>query len=167
VVDQEWYAFGEVVLDRILGLSRAEAASIYFRTRPPLVKEVRRQLGLPPYLTIEMTNDTPRMVATIDQYVILKTNRLYNITSATYDVPESCNQLVLTTYDLSVQDILRLHRLIRGYPELASEPKLVERLEADLAHLTILRQRFPELDLLFIQYETLSRWRHITSESEK
>jgi hypothetical protein len=67
--------------------------------------------------------------------------------------------LKLTTYELTAEDILRLNRLVKGYPEINVPASLSGFLTAGEEHLESLRSRFPEVEILFTQYATISRWR--------
>ena len=154
-----WYAHGELVLDRLLGVARSEVASITSTSYPiPTPSLVRSKLCLAPHLSIEITNRPSRCVCTLDEIVWLESGELYDMGKC--DVYRARDlTLELTTYEVGAEDILRLDRLLRGYPEIITPAQLVEFLASGVRHLESLRKRFPELESLFVRYETITRWR--------
>ncbi len=154
-----WYAYGEIVVDRLIGVDRCEVASVACPETPiPAPRLVRSKLRLPPHLSIEITNTRPRRVCTLDDTVWFGDRNLYDIRSGSVYLPHEL-MLELTTYDLIAEDILRLHRLLNGYPEIEASALLVDFLGSGVAHLETLRSRFPEVESLFVRYATIARWR--------
>ena len=153
------YGYGEFVIDRLIGVVRCEVASIAWTSGvapPPSL--VRSRFGIAPHLSVEITNKPPRRVCTLDDVVWLDNGELYDIGRSDVYEPQDL-ALKLTTYELTAEEILRLNRLIKGYPEITAPTSLVEFLAAGVEHLESLRSRFPEVEVLFTQYATISRWR--------
>lgn len=153
------YGYGEFVVDRLMGVARCEVASIAWTSGavpPPSL--VRSRFGIAPHLSVEITNKPPRRVCTLDEVIWLDNGELYDIGRCDMYEPQDL-ALKLTTYELTAEDILRLRRLIKGYPEIVAPTLLVEFLAAGVGHLDSLRSRFPEVEALFTQYTTISRWR--------
>ena len=159
VLDASWYAYGELVLDRLLGVARSEVASISSGSYPiPTPSLVRAKLGIAPHLSIEITNLPPRRVCTLDEIVWLESGELYDM--GIFDVYETRDLILeLTTYEVCAEDILRLDRLLKGYPEIIAPAPIVEFLESGVRHLESLRSLSPELASLFVRHETITRWR--------
>lgn len=100
----------------------------------------------------------PRQVCTLDKIVWLESGELYDMDK--FDIYKTRDlRLELTTYELDAEDIFRLDRLLRGYPEIIAPAPLVDFLESGIRHLKSLRRRFPEVESLFVRHETITRWR--------
>lgn len=157
--EPEWYAYGEIVIDRLISVDRCEIASVAC-SRPPIPVPwlVRSKLHLPPHLSVEITDTRPRRACTLDDIGWLGDRNFYDIRSGRAYLPDEL-RLELTTYDLVAEDILRLYRLVNGYPEIQAPALLVDFLASGVAHLDSLRLRFAEVESLFVRYATIARWR--------
>jgi hypothetical protein len=154
-----WYVYGELVIDHLLGVARSEVASVAFTSQPiPTPSVVRSRLGLAPYLSVEITNKPPRAICTLDEIVLLESGELYDVGRCDAYVVRHL-ELKLTTYEVGAEDILRLNRLLKGYPEIAVPTELVNFVTAGVGHLESLRSRFPEVGSLFARHATTTRWR--------
>src|SRR5260370_23901082 len=92
-----WYGFGELVVDRLVGVARCEVATIAWLWGPgPSPSEVRSKLGVRPHLSIEITNSPPRRVCTLDEIVWLQGGELYDIGKCSVYSPDKLT-LTLTT----------------------------------------------------------------------
>lgn len=153
-----WYVYGEFVLDQILKTQRSETVNVYAPAVAPSPEVVRTSLNVPRALAIEITTMKPPIVCTLDEIVLMPDGELYDFgTHSTY----AGDHLVLevVTYNLSTDDILRLYRLYLDFPEIEFKPGLVGYLEASFTYLQSLRQRFEDLELLFLRHAPFTRWR--------
>jgi hypothetical protein len=157
-VFDNWYIYGEYVIDKILGTARSEVVNVY-SPLPPLSPEiVRRSLHVPRTLTIEITTTEPRSICTLDEIVLLPGGELYERgTNSTYTGDNLILELV--GYDLTADDILRLYRLYLDFPEIEFEPALTAYLHASFTFLQSLRHRFEGLELAFLRHTPFTRWR--------
>ena len=89
---------------------------------------------------------------------MLESGEVYDIWERRPGPPTELS-LELETYDLTAEDLIRLDRLHKGYPELVVDSFVSDRLAADLRHLESLRPRFSELESLFMRYAPMSAWR--------
>ena len=119
---------------------------------------MRSRFEVAPYLPLEITNKPPRRVCTLDDVVLLDNSELYDTNRCDLYEPKDL-ALKLTTYELAAEDILRLNRLTKGYPEINIPTSLARFLAAGVEHLESLRSRFPEVESLFVQYAAFSGWR--------
>jgi len=162
-----WYGYGELVIDQLMGVARCEVATIAWTSGPsPAPSLVRSKLDIAPHLSVEITNAPPRRVCTLDDVVWTDNGELYDIGRSCAYEPRDL-ELKLTTYELTAEDILRLNRLVKGYPEIVAPAPLAEFLAAGVTHLKSLRMRFPEVESLLAQYVTISRWRVHDNHAEQ
>ena len=101
-----------------------------------------------------------RRVCTLDDVVYLEGGGLYDL-SARHDCEPADLVMTLTTYNLLADDILRLSRLLKGYPEISADEYLRAFLAAGVAHLEALRSRFSDVGFLLAKYATITRWRSL------
>lgn len=153
------YGYGEFALDRLIGVARCEVATIAWITDSiPAPAIIRQIFDVTPHLSIEITNKPPRRVCTLDDVVLLENGELYDLGRSDAYEPQRL-ALRLTSYELTAEDILRLNRLIRGYPEILVSDVFAKFLRAGVDHLDSLRSQFPEVGSLFNQYRTITGWR--------
>ena len=157
LTSEDWYIYGECAIDRMLGTSRAETIQVFARGAPPAAVTVRTRLGNHS-MSVEITDSAPRPVCTLDEVVLTPSGELCDVVTGEH-ITQKRTELKIVTFDLAPSDILRLHRLRAGYPEISFEPGLAEYLEASFEYLRSLRHRFEELELLFLQNAPFTRWR--------
>ena len=148
-----WLAFGDFVIDRLLGCSRADRLSIHFDREKPSRNLVYESLGLEKPLPIDYTIELPRVLYDLDRLAIDASRQITDILTGAVVPPGLPLRARLSTFDLSAEDILRLWRVRSTYPEILFDSLLVDRLEADMAHLRSLRDQFCELALTFMRYD--------------
>lgn len=153
-----WYGYGEFVIDKILGTRRAETVNVYAPATPPSPEIVRTNLRVPRPLTIEITTIKPCVVCTLDEIVLMPNGQLYDLRTRSVYVDRRL-VLELVTYNLSADDILKLYRLYLDFPEIDFKPPLVAYLKVSFTHLQSLRRHFDDLELLFLRHAPFTRWR--------
>jgi hypothetical protein len=161
-----WFVYGDYVLDRILGLDRAQRIAIFFTESEiqPQQNAVALSLDLRHRLPLDYTNMAPRVVSTFQRYGISETGMYYDILESSQipDVPLPLRMELLTS-ELTVSDISNLWITQIKYPEIKVHPKLMARLAADIDYLEFISEEFPEvahilyLDRLRIDGTTPSR----------
>lgn len=144
-----WYAYGDIVLDRLLGVHRAADVAVFFEGQPPAPDMVRESLNLGPETSVSISDCAPRIICSLDMLVLSSNGDLCNVSEL---VPlgdaETLPAFSLVEYNLSAEDLVRLGRWRRRYPELKFGTLLTARLNADVAHLEQLSAKFPDLRLL-------------------
>jgi hypothetical protein len=146
-----WFAYGDLVVDRLLGSCRSETAQIYCaEAEPPRPASVRLALGVPRDLPVVITDVPPRAICTLDRIHLQADGELVDVTGCPL-APDGL-AIELTTYDLLAEDILRLDRLHKVYPEIRFEPALLVFLASAVSHLRSLEPSFEDLGLLIASH---------------
>jgi hypothetical protein len=146
-----WYVHGTIVLDRILGVSRAKSICVYFsdaRAKPSR-DDLIGILKVSPESTFVFANTPPVVCFDYQRSVIASDGSFADLLTNTRDytpaLPLSAEPL---TYELSVADTVDLWCAQADYPELRISDALYRRLIADMRHFIVLARTFPELDVL-------------------
>jgi hypothetical protein len=150
----DWFAYGDVVVDRLVGRRRCEVARIHCATAsPPHPALARLAFGIPDDVMVAVTDVPPRTICTLDEIVLLASGELVDRVDRTVCAlrPDEL-AIELTTYDLLAEDILRLDRWHKVYPEIRFGPALADFLASALAHLDALAPSFDTLGLLIASY---------------
>ena len=140
-----WFAFGDYVLDRLLGVARCDEVKIFVSDiSSSSLQECRTALALHDQQSVAMTTERPRVRTSLDnlgvdeerRVVDLQTFREITLGSFTFE---------LLTYELTAHDIIELYHILKRYPEFMTDRQLASRLVADMAHLRAISTRFPDL----------------------
>lgn len=155
----EWYAYGSIVIERVLGVERCRDVSIYFRGAKPSHSEVLSRLGLGEDTVFSFSPELGPAVCNFDLWSLWPDNTLKVRPEGYTDDPVVAsppNQLKLLQYDLTAADLFRLADVMRSYPELRVAPPLRARLLADTRYFQSVVREFPELQQHFFLHPALS-----------
>lgn len=121
------WAFGDFVIDMVLGLERASRADVYCDTAVP-VAEVRRVLEIRADIPVSVTEVEPLMRCDLD--AIVWTGHGLAVRPDLSKPWTSPTPLIRVDWQCPVDEALDLLATIRRYPELAVEPATMRYLNA-------------------------------------
>jgi hypothetical protein len=147
-----WFAYGDLVIDRILGVSRVKGISVYYSelTCKPSKAELAEALAISLETPIYFTNVIPPIVFDYQRYALVGEHDFIDrLSNSPCDRPAPPPSANLLTYELSAADILGLWATRQRYVELYVPDGFLRRIIADVRHLAAIRDSFPELALIF------------------
>jgi hypothetical protein len=153
-----WYVFGDAVIDRILGTSRAAEISVYSDVLPLSPGEVRRALGIPLTPPVFITNDPPVPVTNLDCYVLYPNGDIREPGSDTIEPPQLPLRLRIQSSQLAPSDVMRLDRVIRSYPEVMVDESEVKKVRERMEDLMSRLHESPEFAACLYHDDLENKW---------
>jgi hypothetical protein len=145
-----WYAHGAFALDKLFNVARTKRVSIFTQLPNAQTMDVMRAaLGLDLNHAIDISMEQPRVSLTIDALCIGPDG----VVRSGFGGPPARKPLLPFSVALLVSEIdnitaVRIHTLASCYPELRFPDRLIDRIDATLAHLQTIRGEYSEVDLL-------------------
>lgn len=144
----DWYVYGDLVVDRLLGVQRATKVEFCYR-KLPFPPDLVKMLNTLKKVDHSLTDQPHRVITSLDAIVLTRDGDLRNLQGGSATLPRRVDAF---EYDLRVRDVVRLWHVHKGYPEIRWEPKLLHRLRATVDHLLTLAPANPDVDLLLMEY---------------
>jgi hypothetical protein len=144
-----WYAFGDIVVDRIIGTHRASYVNVFFRGLPPDRERVIDVLGIEA-VPLRLTDQPPTAITNLDRFIINPEGTLQDLYGERISIPSEVHAM---EFEIGARDLIRLWHLHLQYPELSWEERLWTRIKSDFDHLQLFADRSPELKLMLTDFD--------------